>query len=178
MKFNVLLIVTCFMSFYSCNSQNNQPKINTVTVKDLDLSRYLGTWYEIARYPNSFEKDLVGVTATYSLKADGKIKVINQGFLKTLDGKLSVAEGKAKRPDISSPGKLKVAFFLFFYADYYVLELDSVNYNWALIGSSSPKYVWILCRDPHMPEDTYNMILNKMKERGYDTEKLIKVPQK
>lgn len=178
MKFNVLLIVTCFMSFYSCKSQNNQPMINTVTVKELDLNRYLGTWYEIARYPNSFEKDLVGVTATYSLKADGKIKVVNQGFLKTLDGKLKVAEGKAKRPNNSSPGKLKVAFFLFFYADYYVLELDSVNYNWALIGSSSPKYLWILCRDPHMPEDTYNAILNKMKERGYDTEKLIKVPQK
>jgi lipocalin len=152
--------------------------INTSTVKELDLNRYLGTWYEIARYPNSFEKNLIGVTATYSLKADGKIKVLNQGYLKTMDGKHKVALGKAKRPNINEPGKFKVSFFLFFYADYYVLELDSVHYNWALIGSSSPKYVWILCRDPFMPADTYNTIVNKMKERGYDTKKLIKVPHK
>ncbi|MDD4756046.1 MAG: lipocalin family protein, partial [Prolixibacteraceae bacterium] len=94
------------------------------TVKELNLERYMGRWYEIARYNHSFEKGLVGVTATYSLLPDGKITVVNQGYKNSIDGKLNVANGKAKQPDPSEPGKLKVSFFLFFYADYYVLELD------------------------------------------------------
>jgi lipocalin len=150
--------------------------INTSTVKELDLNRYLGTWYEIARFPHSFEKDLVGVTATYRLRADGKIEVINQGRKFTLDGKRSKAVGKAKIPNPSEPGKLKVSFFWFFYADYFVLELDE-NYQYAMIGSSSPKYFWILSRTPQMDDFTYQMLLEKARKRGYHLDKLEKVPQ-
>jgi lipocalin len=146
------------------------------TVKELDLNRYLGTWYEIARFPHSFEKNLVGVTATYSLRDDGKIKVVNQGYKNTLDGELSVAEGKAKIPDKSQPGKLKVSFFWIFYADYIVLELDD-NYQYVMIGSSSPKYFWILSRTPQMAPEVYEMLLEKARKRGYNLEKLYKVPQ-
>ncbi|MBW8333532.1 MAG: lipocalin family protein [Prolixibacteraceae bacterium] len=151
--------------------------IDQTTVKELELNRYLGTWYEIARFPHSFEKNLVGVTATYSLRDDGKIKVINQGYKKSLDGELSIAEGKAKIPDKAEPGKLKVAFFWIFYADYFVLELDE-NYQYAMIGSSSDKYFWILCRTPQMDTTTYEMLLEKARKRGYNLAKLEKVRQK
>jgi lipocalin len=147
------------------------------TVKELDLNRYLGTWYEIARFPHSFEKNLVGVTATYSLRDDGKIKVVNKGYKNTLDGELSVAEGKAKIPDKSQPGKLKVSFFWIFYADYFVLELDD-NYQYVMIGSSSPKYFWILSRTPQIAPEVYEMLLEKARKRGYNLEKLEKVPQR
>ena len=150
--------------------------IDTTTVKHLDIEKYLGTWYEIARFPHSFEKGLVGVTATYSLRKDGKIRVVNQGFKGTLDGKLSTAEGKAKIPDLNDPSRLKVSFFLFFYGDYYVLELDE-EYGWAMIGSSSPNYFWILSRTPQMDREVFLKLLDNAKERGYDLDQLIEVEQ-
>lgn len=168
-------LIISFLIVSSCAMTKNQ-SIDTSTVKQLDLNRYLGTWYEIARFPHSFEKDLVGVTATYSLRGDGKITVINQGHKFTLDGKLSKAVGKAKIPDPNEPGKLKVSFFWFFYADYFVLELDE-NYQYAMIGSSSPKYFWILSRTPQMNDETYEMLLEKARKRGYNLDKLEKVPQ-
>jgi len=151
--------------------------IDKTTVKELDLNRYLGTWYEIARFPHSFEKNLVGVTATYSLRDDGKIKVLNQGYKNTLEGERSEAVGKAKIPNKQEQGKLKVSFFWIFYADYFVLELDE-NYQYVMIGSSSDKYFWILCRTPKMDDLTYNMLLEKARKRGYNLDKLYKVPQK
>jgi len=171
-----LLLILSFLFSLSCTNTNSQ-MIDKTTVKELDLNRYLGTWYEIARFPHSFEKNLVGVTATYSLRDDGKIKVLNQGYKNTLDGELSVAEGKAKIPNKTEPGKLKVSFFWIFYADYFVLELDE-NYQYVMIGSSSPKYFWILSRTPQMDLATYEMLLEKARKRGYNLEKLYKVPQK
>ena len=151
--------------------------IDKTTVKELDLNRYLGTWYEIARFPHSFEKNLVGVTATYSLRDDGKIKVLNQGYKNTLEGERSEAVGKAKIPNKQEQGKLKVSFFWIFYADYFVLELDE-NYQYVMIGSSSPKYFWILCRTPQMAPEIYAMLLEKARKRGYNLDKLVKVPQR
>lgn len=151
--------------------------IDTTTVKELDLNRYLGTWYEIARFPHSFEKGMAGVTANYSLREDGKIRVLNKGYKNGLNGKLSVAEGKAKIPDKSQPGKLKVSFFWIFYGDYNVLELDK-DYQYVMIGSSTNKYFWILCRTPQMDEASYNMLLEKARKRGYNLGKLEKVLQK
>lgn len=148
------------------------------TVEELDLDRYLGTWYEIARFDHSFERGLVGVTANYSYRNDGKIKVLNTGYKNTLDGPYSEAVGKAKQPNPEKePGKLKVAFFWIFYADYFILELDD-DYQWVLIGSSSDKYLWILSRTPQLEQETRDYILKKATERGYDTSKLIWVEQK
>ncbi|HCY41126.1 MAG TPA: lipocalin [Prolixibacteraceae bacterium] len=173
--FRLLLIINLLFAL-SCTKTNSQ-MIDQTTVKELDLNRYLGTWYEIARFPHSFEKGLVGVTATYSMRDDGKIKVLNQGFKNTLDGELSLAEGKAKIPDKSQPGKLKVSFFWIFYGDYNILELDE-DYQYVMIGSSTPKYFWILSRTPQMDSGTYEMLLEKARKRGYNLEKLYKVPQK
>ncbi|MBU0489104.1 MAG: lipocalin family protein [Bacteroidetes bacterium] len=147
------------------------------TVKSVDLQRYMGVWYEIARFPHSFEKNLVGVTATYKLKENGRIEVLNQGYLDSLNGKPKTAKGKGKLPDKSVPGKLKVSFFLCFYADYNILVLDEKDYSYALIGSKSDNFLWILCRTPKMSDEIYNMLVSKAKELGYPIEKLYKVPQ-
>lgn len=147
------------------------------TVKDLDLKRYMGLWYEIARFENRFEKDLVAVTARYTFMPDGKIEVINSGRLKTLNGVLKSSKGKAKQPDPKRPGELKVSFFLWFYADYDILLLDQKNYSYALIGSNSDKYLWILSRTPRIDDGTLNFILNYARKLGYDTSKLYYTPQ-
>lgn len=161
------------------NSFNSRKSmIDKTVVKELDLEKYLGTWYEIARYDHRFERGLVGVTANYSMRYDGKIKVINSGYKGSLSGKFSEAIGKAKIPDPGNePAKFKVSFFWIFYGDYYVLDLDK-DYQWALIGSSSDKYLWILSRTPQIENELYNTLLGKLEKRGYDTSILIKVEQK
>jgi apolipoprotein D and lipocalin family protein len=146
-------------------------------IKNFDLNRYLGQWYEIARFPHSFEKGLVGCTANYSLRPDGKVNVDNAGFKNTLDGTSSNATGKAKLAGKPTDGHLKVSFFLFFYADYFIMDMDP-DYQWALIGSKADKYLWILSRAPQMDDVTYNKILDKARDLGYDLKLLYKVPQK
>lgn len=150
--------------------------IDKTTVKELDIEKYLGKWYEIARYDHRFERDLVGVTAVYTYREDGKIKVVNSGFKDSLDGQRSEAIGKAKIPDPASPAKLKVSFFWLFYADYFVLDLDE-SYQWAAIGSRSDNYLWILSRTPQLDENLYTQILGRLTKRGYNVGKLIKVKQ-
>ena len=140
------------------------------TVKEVDIPRYMGTWHEIARYENHFEKDMTDVTATYTLQSDGSIKVENAGYL---NGVRKKATGHAKLPDPQQPGKLKVSFFLWFYSDYYILELDKENYSYALVGSSNDKYLWILCREKQLSENVKEQLLNTTTQYGYDTKKLI-----
>jgi apolipoprotein D and lipocalin family protein len=171
----IFVIISVLLSL-SCKTQNNQAMINKTTITEFELSKYLGTWYEIARFPHSFEKDLIGVTATYSLRDDGGLKVLNQGYKKSFSGELKSAYGKAKVTSV--PGKLKVSFFLFFYADYNILELDSANYQWVLIGSSTPNYLWILSRTPHIDKELYNNLIDRAKARGYEVSKLLLVPQR
>lgn len=173
-----ILFTLLFMAtlFNSCSAQ--KAKIDKTVVNSLDIERYLGTWYEIARYDHSFERGMVGVTAQYSMRNDEKIKVLNSGYKNELDGQYSVAIGKAKIPDPeNAPGKLKVSFFWIFYGDYFVLELDE-DYQWAIIGSSSDKYLWVLSRTPQISDVLYNELLTRIKARGYDTSLLIKVKQK
>ncbi len=158
-----------------CTMKQDDKPLRT-TVAQVDLELYAGKWYEIARYPHSFEKGLVGVTATYSLKPNGRIEVLNQGFKGSLNVKRSKAKAWAKVPNPLEPGKLKVYFFWPFGADYYILDLDE-NYQWALVGSSSMNYLWILSRTPQMPNEVYNQILKKVIELGYDIEKLELVEQ-
>lgn len=169
------LFVLLFGIFTSCKTQDTM--IDKSVVKELDLERYLGTWYEIARFDHSFERGLVGVTATYSMRKDGKIKVLNSGYKNSLDGKKSEAVGKAKIPNPNEPSRLKVSFFLFFYGDYWVMELDK-DYQYAVIGSDSDNFLWILSRTPQMDEGLYNELLDKIKQRGYDLSGLIKVEQR
>jgi lipocalin len=175
MRKNIVFLIALIFIINACKGQNKM--IDKTVVKELDIESYLGKWYEISRYNHSFERGLVGVTASYSYREDGKIKVVNSGYKETLNGQKSEAIGKAKIPDSNIPSKLKVSFFWFFYGDYFVLELDK-KYQWAVIGSSSDNYLWILSRTPQMEKSLYNELLNKIAKRGYDVNKLIRVEQK
>jgi len=178
MKYLFIVLLALMMLPATAQNTGNMKSPDTTPVNDFELERYLGTWYEIARFPHRFEKDLTGVTATYSLMKNGKVRVVNAGYKDSLNGKFKTATGKAKFAGIPAVGHLKVSFFLFFYADYYVMELDKVHYQWALVGSSSPGYLWILCRDPEMDETVYESLLEKARKRGYDLSTLQTVPQK
>ena len=168
----VILILCAFLGLAGCRSSQNA-NLDNSTVPTLDVERFMGRWYEIARYEHRFEKDMTHVTATYTLQDDGKIEVLNEG---TRDGERKQAKGRAKQPDANDPGKLKVSFFLFFYSDYYIMDIDP-DYRYALIGSSTDKYLWILSRDKQLPQDVLDSLLAQLRRRGYDTDRLVFVRQ-
>lgn len=173
-----LMLLPLAFLLISCNKPlKSMPDQTINSTFEFNLDKYLGTWYEIARYDHSFERGLEGTTANYSLREDGKIKVVNSGYKNGLDGKLDTAIGKAKLVSPDKPRNLKVSFFWIFYGAYNILELDE-NYQYVLIGSNSHKFLWILSRTPKMDENTYNMLIERAKARGYDTSKLIKVKHK
>jgi apolipoprotein D and lipocalin family protein len=145
------------------------------TVQHIDLNRYAGRWYEIARYPNKFElKCARDVTAEYSTKENGDLRVVNTCTAKT--GKIVQSVGTAKVVDASTNAKLKVAFFWPFYGKYWVLDLGE-NYDYAVVGEPGRDYLWVLSRTPQMPDGVYEKILNRLPARGYDPEKLLRTPQ-
>lgn len=152
-------------------------KIDNSTVKEIDLNRYMGRWYEIARFDHFFERGLVGCIAEYSFRDDGLIKVVNTGYKRSFDGKFKESVGKARVKDSGIPGQLEVAFFLNFYGDYYVLEL-APDYSYVLVGSSSDDFLWILSRTPKMKKEDLDFLLMRAQQRGYDISKLIMVEQK
>ena len=145
-----------------------------ISIKNFDLSRYLGTWYEISRLPNWFEKNLTDVTATYSLKPNGKLCVQNEGT-NLVRGKRSVVVGKAKFAGKPNEGYLKVSFFGPFYADYIILEIDP-EYQWAMVAGSK-KYLWILSRTPSMDTALMEYLRDKAKALGFDVGELRMTPQ-
>lgn len=171
MKNGYLLAMATLLLAMGCNAQSRP--INTNTVSSLDLKRYMGRWYEIARYDHSFERNLDECEAFYSLLPDGKISVVNTG-VNSKTGKHKSSYGKAKAG--RKVGQLRVSFFWIFYSDYNILALGD-NYDWALVGSSSPKYLWILSRTPHLSDTTLAHIIKIAEYRGYDTSKLIYVKQ-
>ena len=144
-------------------------------VQSVDLSRYVGRWYEIARLPNSFQKKCAGaVTADYRMREDGKIEVINQ--CRKASGEYAKAEGKAKIVDKKTNAKLKVTFFWPFYGDYWILDLGP-NYEYAVVGEPDRKYLWILSRSPRMDEALFQQLLDKMEAKGFNTEMMIRTSQ-
>lgn len=147
-------------------------------VPALDLQRYLGRWYEVARYQHGFEKTLVGATAEYALRDDGRVSVLNSGFKKTLDGKYTDVKAVAWRPNDAVPGALKVKFFGLFSSDYLVFGLDDVDYQWALVGNNNRKYLWFLSRTPEVAPELLEKMKGMAEAQGYDLSKLYIVPQK
>lgn len=146
------------------------------TVDHADLERYLGTWYEIARYPAPFQEGCVATSATYSLRDDGDIRVLNRCLVEDFDGELRQAEGRAKIVDKQSNAKLKVTFFWPFYGDYWILALGP-DYEWALVGEPSREYLWILSRARHMQPAVLDKIIDRLPALGYDAGKLLMTPQ-
>jgi len=145
-----------------------------VAVKDFELDRYLGKWYEIARLDHSFERGLSNITAEYSLRDDGGVKVINSGFSKE-DNKWKQAEGKAFFVDETDNGHLKVSFFGPFYGSYIVFELEKKDYQYAFVSGPDTSYLWLLARTPKIDEKVIAQFVKRSQELGFDTSKLIYV---
>ncbi len=157
-----------------CTATPAGPKLETVA--QVDLNRYLGTWYEIATLPMSFERGCTGVTANYSLRPDGLIKVVNTCRQGALTGPERQAVGRAWVVDKQTNAKLKVSFFLWFAGDYWIIELGP-EYEYAVVGHPGRKYLWILCRQPRMDEGLYQAILGRLTVKGYDIAKIQKTIQ-
>ena len=149
----------------------SMPKVDNSVAKSFDLDRYLGDWHEIARFDHWFERGVEEAKANYSLRADGKVAVLNSGVK---DGSPKVAKGVGKTT--ATPGLLRVTFFWPFYADYRVLAIDD-DYSVALVGSGGPDYLWILSRSPSLDAKQKEALLSEASRRGYDTSKLIWVRQ-
>lgn len=169
----LVFILCMFLGISGCQEKVESGEADHRVVSSLDLNRFMGKWYEIARYDHRFEKGMTHVTATYTLLDNGKIQVLNEGIKQ---GEHKQAKGRGKLPNPAEPGKLKVAFFLWFYADYYVLDIDD-DYQYVLVGSSSDDYLWLMSRESTMPEPVLHEWLEKIRQRGYDTSKLIFVDQ-
>ena len=146
-------------------------------VQHVDLEKYLGTWYEIARLPAWFEKECTDVIATYFMREDGKIKVVNKCRKETLDGLVKEAVGKAWVKDKMTNAKLKVMFFWPFAGDYWIIELDDKNYQYSVVGEPGRKYFWVLSRTPQMDDSLLNNMLDRAKKQGYNLDKLIRTEQ-
>ena len=174
MKHLPALIAIGFFIF-SCagTDKNNSP---LTVVDSVDLQRYLGKWYEIASYPAWFQKGCTGSTAEYSLLPDNKIQVVNRCHKNSLEGPLKESIGKAEVVDTTTNAKLKVWFFWPFKGNYWIIDL-SPDYQWAVVGEPSRKYLWILSRTPTVDEAVYQEILERLPQKGYDPAKLRRTDQ-
>ena len=168
MKKGILMLF--IIQLFGCASHDE-----LATVKDFDVNKYVGTWYEIARLPNSFEKKLTHVTATYSIKENGKINVLNRGF-DTTSSKWKDIEGTATIPNKKQPAQLAVQFFWPFKGNYYVMYVDEA-YQVALVGDPSRKFLWILSKQKTMKEDTFLHLQELAKNEGFLVNRMIQVNQ-
>ena len=164
--FKTSVLICMVLLFTACSSKN--PPLQTV--QKVDINRYLGTWYEIARYEHFFEKDCKNVSANYSMLDEQTIKVVNR-CTNMLTNEKKEAIGRAYATDDTN-SKLKVSFFRPFYGDYWVMILDE-NYDYVVVGTPSREYLWILARKPILDEKIKNEILQKLPTLGFDASKLI-----
>lgn len=168
--FTLLISLGLLNSLMSCSAMPEKAQ----PVSPFDISRYLGTWYEIARFDYRFEKDLDNAMAQYSLNPDGSVKVVNSGYNSEKNKWVSVSGAVKFRSD-KNTAALKVSFFGPFYAGYNVVALE--NYQYALVAGKNLDYLWILSREKTIPEDIKRSFISKAQEIGYDTSKLIWVKQ-
>ena len=147
-----------------------------VAIEGFDKHRYLGRWYEVARLDHSFERGLSNVTADYSLRDDGGIRVINRGY-STAESTWNEAEGRAYFIDEEQQGHLKVSFFGPFYGSYIIFEMDAVDYQYAFVAGNSTDYLWLLAKTPTISPLLREQFIQRVSELGFDTEALIFVDQ-
>jgi apolipoprotein D and lipocalin family protein len=146
------------------------------TVAHVELSRYVGTWYEIASFPQSFQRGCTATTATYTVRQDGDIDVLNRCRNESLDGKERSAQGRARVVDRTTNAKLEVSFFRPFWGDYWVIDLAD-DYTYAVVGHPGRDYLWILARAPTLPDATYQSIVARLRAEGYETSRLVRTLQ-
>jgi apolipoprotein D and lipocalin family protein len=177
-RFALPLLVTFFstqgaMAMGSKEGKLPEPEV----VSHVDVPRYMGLWYEVARFDQKFQKGCVGVTAEYSLLDNGKVAVLNTCFAETLDGERRQAEGKARIADPVTNAKLRVTFFWPFYGDYWIFRLGD-NYEYAVVGSPDRDSLWFLSREPHMEETLFKRLYAEMASEGFDMKRLQPTPQR
>ncbi len=171
-QFQILVCVIIFAAIAGCTAK----PYTVEPVTDFDVSRYTGTWYEIMRLDHRFERNLTNVTATYELLDDGGLLVTNRGFNRK-SCKWKTVTGKAAFQQDTDVGSLSVRFFWPFAAGYHVFELDKEDYNWAVISGSNRRNLWILGREPTMPDALRQHLIRKARADGFATDKLIMVDQ-
>ena len=169
-KLKIFILLALPLIITACTGKPD----NVVAVKDFELDRYLGKWYEIARLDHSFERGLDNITAEYSLRDDGGVKVINSGFSKE-DNEWQQAEGKAYFVNDTDSGYLKVSFFGPFYGSYIIFELDKKNYQYAFVSGPDTSYLWLLSRTPELDKEIIDKFVKDAQQLGFDTSKLIYV---
>ena len=174
----LIALLAIATSLTGCAALGPRHPVGNVAVpqpaRSVDLQRYLGRWYEIARYEQSFQRDCEAVTADYSLRDDGMIRVLNT--CRKPDGRITDATGRAKIVDAQTNAKLKVSFFGPFYGDYWVLD-HAEDYSWAIIGEPSGRYLWLLAREATPPADRIDALIARAAALGYDTSQLIRTRQ-
>lgn len=158
----------------ACRSGSPVPDLPVVP--RVDLARYAGTWYEIARYPNRFQEGCAATRATYSPRPDGTLDVLNECRRGGLDGEPDAVHGRARVVDPATDAKLEVSFFWPFWGDYWILDLGP-DYEYALVGTPSREYLWVLSRTPHLDDETYRRILATARRLGFDPSRLVRTPQ-
>ncbi len=146
------------------------------TVDHVDLARYVGTWYEIASFPQWFQRGCTATTATYTVRADGDIDVVNRCRKGSPDGDEKVATGRARVVDTATNAKLEVSFFRPFWGDYWIVDLGD-DYRYAVVGHPGRDYLWILSRTPTMAPDLYEAIVQRLAAQGYPTDRLVRTVQ-
>ena len=171
MRIRMLFVLMMFLTGCTSVPDGIEP------VTEFDAQRYLGTWYEIARFDHSFERGLDSVTAEYKQRDDGGIDVINRGY-NAADDEWDEALGKAYFVSDDNTGHLKVSFFGPFYASYVVFALDKNQYSYSLVTGPNRDYLWILARSPQLDKAMYDELLEVAKSKGFDVSKLIRVKHK
>lgn len=146
------------------------------TVESVDLQRYLGTWYEIASFPQSFQRGCTGTTATYALKDDGEIEVLNRCRRGSLTGRETTATGRARVTDAATNARLEVSFFGPFWGDYWIVDVGQ-DYEYAVVGHPGRDYLWILSRTPALEDTVYAGVIERLVAQGYDTARLVRTVQ-
>jgi apolipoprotein D and lipocalin family protein len=160
-----------------CASTTSRLKLPPLqTVPHVDVDRYLGTWFEIASFPQSFQAGCTATTANYSLLPDGELKVLNRCRLDRVDGEEKVATGRARVVDRQTNAKLEVSFFRPFWGDYWIIQLDP-DYRFVVVGHPGRDYLWILARTPVLDAETYDGIVAKLKADGYPLDRLVRTVQ-
>ena len=151
------------------------------TVTQVDIDRYLGLWYQVAGYPFFATDDLVGITAEYSLLENGNVQVLNKGFVGSFDGPLDTIVGEARVVDPATNAKLAVRFPEvlggIFEGEYWIIRLDEVDYNYAVVSDSLRMTLFILSRTPTMEESVLNELLDSLAEDGFDISRVNLIPQ-
>lgn len=165
---NILILVTLLM--VSCTGI---PK-GIEAVNGFDISRYTGTWYEVARLDHRFERGLENISATYTLREDGGINILNKGQNQE-DGTWERKEGKAYFIQEPNKGRLKVSFLGPFYSSYNIIALDKEHYSYAMVTGPNKSFLWILSRTTQMPKEIYERLVAQAKSLGFETDKLILV---